>query len=675
MIGLFSKEKREAKLEAAIRKEMAAGLYHRALPYFLERQRYAEAAEIEVRRGRLEEAAKLYERAQSWSQAAECYVSVGELDAASVALTKGNKVDEAAELLRANHRAEDAARLFLDVGLRDQAAACYEEAGQLEMAAELYDALGDDKAATRVNAERALQERRFADAAELLEGMSEFERAADAWEKADEPGRAAILRAQDGNFEVAVEALLETGEFAAAAAMFADHGDLKRAAETAFRGGDMERAIGYLEDLGDFVTMAKVYLSYGRRDEAKKALERITEDAPDFELGFGKLAALQIEDVNTKAGYSALQRMVERRINAGGPFDEAVRGWVLEMVGLLVGHDKTKAAMACFDTLEQLSLMTPALEKKRTELGEALQGSKVTAAVAIESLDSASTPAPETAPQRARKLSTHLGFPESDRYQFIEKIGQGGNGAIYLAKDTVLDREVVIKMIINTQLPSELAKKWFFREAQVSAKLNHPNIVTVYDLSEIQGQPYIAMEYVDGVDLSDYLEDKVPLAPADALPLLRQFTDALQYAHKQNVVHRDIKLENVMITKGGTIKLMDFGLAKAIQGGTTTMVIAGTPAYMSPEQILGSKVDHRTDIYATGVMLFFMLTGQFPFSEGNILEAHRGQAIPDPRDLVPKMRAGFENIIFHAMAKKKEERYSQISDLFRDFERLAKSSL
>jgi len=671
MIGLFSKEKREAKLEEAIRKEMAAGLFHRALPFFLERERYEEAADIESRRGRIEEAAKLYERGRAWKKAAEMYIALGQLEAAAAALTKGDLAADAAELMQQHNRHAEAARLYLDVGDKMSAARAYEQAGDLERAQDLYESSGADQEAQETAARRAEAAGRWAEVAEIREAMGDIDAAARAWDKADEPGKAALLRARSGDYEKAVEVLLANNEFLPAARLLAEHGKLREAAEAAFKAGELDHAVGYLEQVGDFVTMAKVFLAYGRRDEAKQALEKVPEEGDDFEMAHGKLAALYNEDLNTKAAYATLQRLVERRLNNNGPFDDEVRRWIVEMVQLLIGHGKNTLALKCFETLDKTGLMTEQLQQQRHELGVAIHGpGYVSPGGGGAKATQAS--APTASGGDLRQLSGQLGMPQSSRYDFTRKIGQGGNGAIYLATDTVLGRDVVIKMIINSQLPSDLAKKWFFREAQVAAKLNHSNIVTVYDLAEIDGQPYIAMEYVEGEDLSVFLADKVPLHPLDVLPIFKQFSDALQYAHDAGVVHRDIKLENVMITSDGSVKLMDFGLAKAIQGGSTTMVIAGTPAYMSPEQILGQNIDHRTDIYAAGVMLFFMLTGEFPYAEGNILDAHRGQPIPDPRDYVQGLGAGYEQLMFHSMAKKKEMRYDRIADLFRDFERLAK---
>jgi serine/threonine-protein kinase len=266
------------------------------------------------------------------------------------------------------------------------------------------------------------------------------------------------------------------------------------------------------------------------------------------------------------------------------------------------------------------------------------------------------------------QLSMTLNLPRHERYLFESKLAQGGNGVIYRAVDKVLGRKLVIKMILESALPDDLTKRWFFREAQVASQLNHPNIVTIYDLSELDGQPYIAMEYVEGVDLSEHLDDKLPMTPAAAAPLFKPLTAALQYAHDRKVVHRDIKLENVMLTPNGDIKLMDFGLAKAMQGGTKTVVVAGTPSYMSPEQIMNDAVDHRTDIYAIGVMLFKVLTGRFPFEGGSeVLIQHVTEPAPDILSVNAGLPKALSAVIAKALAKEKKDRYDRVEDLYNDF--------
>jgi serine/threonine protein kinase len=211
--------------------------------------------------------------------------------------------------------------------------------------------------------------------------------------------------------------------------------------------------------------------------------------------------------------------------------------------------------------------------------------------------------------ERLKKGSTVAG-----RYKIIEELGRGGMGVVYKAKDTKLKRTVALKF-----LPQELThiseiKDRFMREAQAAAALDHPNICTVHEVDEAEEKTFISMAYVEGQSLKKKIESG-PLELDEALRIATQVAEGLEEAHKKGVVHRDIKSANIMVTEKGQAKIMDFGLAR-IAGGTlvtkegTTM---GTIAYMSPEQARGEEVDHRTDIWSLGVVMYEMLTGQLPF--------------------------------------------------------------
>ncbi len=218
-------------------------------------------------------------------------------------------------------------------------------------------------------------------------------------------------------------------------------------------------------------------------------------------------------------------------------------------------------------------------------------------------------------------------------------------------------------MIANEALPTDMSRRWFLREAHTAAKLNHPNIVTIYDIGEIEDQPFIAMEYVDGENLRESLGEQLPVEVTRLAPIFRQLAKAVSYAHSEGVIHRDIKMDNVMIKGDGVVKLMDFGLAMALNGPDQSIVMAGTPLYMSPEQIRGGKVDHQTDVYALGVLLYKMLTARYPFESGNILEHHRETAPTDPREHNPRLSDKISKTILRSLAKSKGARYQTVADL------------
>jgi serine/threonine protein kinase len=239
------------------------------------------------------------------------------------------------------------------------------------------------------------------------------------------------------------------------------------------------------------------------------------------------------------------------------------------------------------------------------------------------------------------------------RYDLLEEIGRGGMGIVYRALDTRLDRIVALK-----RLPEGLrrshprALQFFLREAQSAARLNHPNIVTVYDADQQGGQFFITMELLEGQPLQTVLRERGQLSPSNVLGIARQTCRGLDYAHSQGVIHRDIKTANLFVTTDRIVKIMDFGLAKVLQEvrGATTLV-SGTPFYMSPEQVLGDDVDHRSDLYSLGVTLFELATGRVPFDSGEVGYHHRHSPVPDPQSIRPDLPEDLCKLILRLLEK------------------------
>ena len=252
------------------------------------------------------------------------------------------------------------------------------------------------------------------------------------------------------------------------------------------------------------------------------------------------------------------------------------------------------------------------------------------------------------------------------RYQLEREIGRGAMGVVYLGRDTAINRLVAIKAIplASEFVEGELdeARSRFFREAETAGRLNHPNIVTIYDVGEERGLAYIAMEYLKGRHLSDYSTYGNLLEPRKVLDLMARVADALGFAHKQQVVHRDIKPANLMYDESTDIlKITDFGIARLTGSGSTrTGIVLGTPSFMSPEQLEGRKVDGHSDLFSLGVTLFQLLTGQLPFAADSMTGLMRQIAeVPHPplRALRPELPACVESVIDRALAKNPEDRY------------------
>jgi tRNA A-37 threonylcarbamoyl transferase component Bud32/dienelactone hydrolase len=271
------------------------------------------------------------------------------------------------------------------------------------------------------------------------------------------------------------------------------------------------------------------------------------------------------------------------------------------------------------------------------------------------------------------------------KYKIIEVSGKGGMGIVYKAEDTKLKRNVALKFLPPELIRDEEAKERFVLEAQAAAALSHPNICTIHEIEEEEGKSFIAMEYIEGQSLKAKI-DRGPLNVDEALDISIQVAEGLEEAHRKGIIHRDIKSANIMVTDKGQAKIMDFGLAK-VKGGTlltregTTL---GTVAYMSPEQARGEEVDHRTDIWSQGVVLYEMLSGDLPFQgerEPSILYSVVHEEPRPLKAIKPDIPAELQHIINRAFKKKQEDRYSSAAEMlkelkkFRDRQRVAEGGV
>lgn len=265
-------------------------------------------------------------------------------------------------------------------------------------------------------------------------------------------------------------------------------------------------------------------------------------------------------------------------------------------------------------------------------------------------------------------------------YKILEKLGEGGMGIVYKALDTKLNREVAIKFLLHHITPTEEERERFKIEAQAAAVLNHPNIATIHATEEVDGETFIVMEYIKGLELKDIITSNFPQVTnlREVLDYATQIAEGLQAAHEEGVIHRDIKSANIMITEKDQVKIMDFGLAKLIGGAELTKKHStlGTAAYMSPEQARGEKIDHRTDIWSFGVMLYEMLSGQLPFKGENdsaVLYSIMNDE-PVPIKITRKdVPIELEQAIHNCLEKKRDDRYPSIVQLLADLKQIKKA--
>jgi len=262
-----------------------------------------------------------------------------------------------------------------------------------------------------------------------------------------------------------------------------------------------------------------------------------------------------------------------------------------------------------------------------------------------------------------------IGMIIGDRYEILEKIGTGGMSDVYKAKCHKLNRFVAIKVLKQEFSENANFVSRFSTEAQAAACLIHPNIVTVYDVGEENGIYYIVMELVEGVTLKKYIEKKARLSVKEAISITIQVAMGIEAAHNKHIIHRDIKPQNIIISKEGKVKVTDFGIAKAATSNTITSNVMGSVHYTSPEQARGGYSDEKSDIYSMGITMFEMLTGRVPFNGDTtvaIAIKHIQEEMPSPRAFVTEIPISVEKIVFKCCQKSPARRYQKMGDLIED---------
>lgn len=265
-----------------------------------------------------------------------------------------------------------------------------------------------------------------------------------------------------------------------------------------------------------------------------------------------------------------------------------------------------------------------------------------------------------------------IGMIIGDRYEILERIGTGGMSDVYKAKDHKLNRQVAVKVLKQEFSENANFVSKFRIEAQAAAGLAHPNIVNVYDVGEENGVYFIVMELVEGITLKKYIEKKARLSVKEAVSIAIQVSMGIEAAHNNHIIHRDIKPQNIIISKEGKVKVTDFGIAKAATSNTITSNVMGSVHYTSPEQARGGYSDEKSDIYSLGITMFEMLTGRVPFNgETTVAIAikHIQEEMPSPREYVSEIPVSVEQIVFKCCQKSPDRRYQTMGELIVDLKR------
>ncbi|MEC9441703.1 MAG: protein kinase [Myxococcota bacterium] len=605
-------------------------------------------------------AGKNYERAEQASKAAECYSRYletvtksidgedldtntrelarktgeflkldGKLDEASVAFRRGGFYEEAAECLRTTGDYTRAAEMLI-------------EANQPMLAARFLEEAGEEQRAFKMRAQQALKSGDKDTAAQALKQAGELHDAAELFEQVGKFAEAAAIYEELESYEDATELFVKAGKFGNAARCAEALGQTARAADLFEQAGDFDGQLRMLRRQGDFFKAGRLLYEHRQFDEALKVLENIDSREPLYPKSIelqGDILRSQGRHEKAYSRYRAALGTREVDIETVPLFYKMARS--LEEVQDLNGAMQNYAIVTEIDNqYEDAGLRLKALRERQRR-------NKKTTSSGIFS-------------------TTEIGGEGAQRYEIVEEIARGGMGIVYKARDTVLGRIVAYKILGENLRDNETAVKYFLREARAAAALSHPNIVTIFDAGEQEGEFYMAMEFVEGTTLKELIRRTGALPDEQVRYIIINSCRALQYAHSKGVIHRDIKSGNVMITRDKTLKIMDFGLAKFLreyQNNHTQQV--GTPFYMSPEQIIGKDIDFRSDLYSLGCMAFECATGTVPFFKGDLSYHHLHTPPPQPRSINPALSVELEKIILKLLEKDPAERFQSASDVIK----------
>ncbi len=508
--------------------------------------------------------------------------------------------------------------------------------GDLGAAARALDRDGQAAAGSlllaRLHTEQGQSER----AAEQLENAARWREAAEIRRALGHHDRAAWLFERAGQIAEAAACYAAGEAWAKAARAYAAVEAYSDAALCCERAGDSRGQIDALESAGDLFRAAAIASEIDDRARAIRLLQQIGPQDPDFGRA-SELLALAFEQ---EGHHDLAARQLERRLEFLAPGESAPRV-ELHLAELLEETHEYAHALEVLQSLREREPTYPNVASRIESLRKKLSAPQRTAA-----FESATMPPGATA------------FVAAERYEVLEEIGRGGMGRVYRARDRRLGRIVALKRMPESLRDHPAAVQLFLGEAQAAARMNHLNIVMLYDADQERGAFFITMEYLEGLPLSTILKQRGRLGPRDTARLGSQVCAGLQYAHEQGIVHRDIKTANLFLTRDRMLKIMDFGLAKILEAvrESHATIIAGTPCYMAPEQSAGRVSDGRTDLYALGVTLFELSTGRLPFHDGDVAAQHRGGPRPDPSVGIPDYPPALARLIRQLMEPSPEAR-------------------
>ncbi len=634
-------------LENSNRFQEAAELYYNY-------ERYDKAAQIYERKGFYKKAAYIYEKGGNLKKAAanfekwfinsfdtaigyqvskqleqelfkavDLYSQLNELERAYDLLIKYGKFEKAADVAVKMNRISDAAKNYERAQLPLQAAAMYEQLGQVKIAYLLRGENAFAKGNTQEAAEWFLKGEDYTRAAELFEWNKNYAKAAHCY-------------FMNQNFLSAADNYLKDNNEEEAAKMFEMGREWKMAANISLKYGKFQKAGELYENAQEYFKAGSSFLKVDDDRRALANFQLVPVDSPDYNAAITHMANIFLKNRKPQLVIEKIEKLL-----GDNPIDKSNIEWFYV---LGQAHENAGNFKKSFEIYQMILTEDYSFRDVHQKIKDV-----------------------ETLIQKYKEMEL-ISEDSSERYRIVEKVGEGGMGVVFKAEDTVLKRVVALKILNKTLVADKRNLERFFSEARSTASLTQANIVTVYDVGQIKDDYFISMEFIEGENFMNLIRRKKVFSPSQVVFIAIKLFKALDYSHRKGVIHRDIKPHNIMITKQKEIKIMDFGLAVILgdQKKGESGVITGTPYYMSPEQIQGIPVDHRTDIYSSGATLFHLTTGHVPFKGENIFYQHLFDPVPPIRKFRADVPEKLCHIIEKCMEKKREQRFQSAMEVLNE---------
>lgn len=634
-------------LENSNRFQEAAELYYNY-------ERYDKAAQIYEKKGFYKKAAYIYEKGGNLKKAAANFekwfvtsfdTAIGyqgskqleqELVKAVDLYTQLNELEKAYELLIKYGKFEKAADVAVKMNRISDAAKNYERAQLPLKAAEMYEKLDQPKIACLLRGEHAFAKGSTLEAAEWFLKGEDYTRAAELFEWDKKFAKAAHCYFMNQNFLGAADNYLKDGNEEEAAKMFEMGREWKMAANISLKYGKFQKAGELYENAQEYF---KAGASFIKVDDDRRALanfQLVPVDSPDFNAAITHMANIFLKNRKPQLVIEKIEKLL-----GDNPIDKSNIEWFYVLGQAYENAGNFKKAFEIYQMILTEDYSFRDVHQKIKDVESLIQKYKEMELISEDS---------------------------SERYRIVEKIGEGGMGVVFKAEDTVLKRIVALKILNKTLVADKRNLERFFSEARSTASLTQANIVTVYDVGQIKDDYFISMEFIEGDNFMNLIRRKKVFSPSQVVFIAIKLFKALDYSHRKGIIHRDIKPHNIMITKQKEIKIMDFGLAVILgdQKKGESGVITGTPYYMSPEQIQGIPVDHRTDIYSSGATLFHLTTGHVPFKGENIFYQHLFDPVPPIKKFRNDVPEKLCYIIEKCMEKKREQRFQSAMEVLNE---------